>query len=56
VAVFFVGLITLSMSQAIFALGVADAVACLRMRTNAWVTGAFLMVEPAALALFTDSD
>ncbi|WP_198954985.1 APC family permease [Kineosporia sp. R_H_3] len=76
VAVFFVGLITLPMSQAIFALGVADylrgtfdgvsplaaglvvtvistAVACLRMRTNAWVTGAFLVVELAALSLLT---
>jgi len=76
VAVFFVGLITLPMSQAIFALGVADylrgtvegvsplagglvvtvistAVACMRMRTNAWVTGAFLMVELAALTLLT---
>lgn len=74
VAVFFVGLVTLPMSQAIFALGVADylrgtvdgvsplaaglvvtvvstAVACLRMRTNAWVTGAFLTVELAALML-----
>ena len=73
-AIFFVGLVTLPMSQAIFALGVADylrgtvegvsplagglvvtvistAVACLRMRTNAWVTGVFLMVELAALAL-----
>lgn len=76
VAIFFVGLITLPMSQAIFALGVSDylrgtidgvsplagglvvtmistAVACLTMRTNAWVTGAFLMVELMALTLLT---
>lgn len=75
-AIFFVGLVTLPMAQAIFALGVADylrgtvdgvspltgamavtvistGVACLRMKANAWVTGTFLMVELAALALLT---
>ena len=75
-AMFFIGLVSLPMLQAIFALGVADylrgtvdgvtplaggmvvtilstAVACLRMKTNAWVTGTFLMVEMAALALLT---
>ena len=76
VAVFFVGLITLPLIVAVFALGVADylgvaiagldpvttavivaviatATACLNIRTNAWVTGAFLVVEMAALALLT---
>lgn len=75
-AVFFLGLIGLPLSQAIFALGVADylgvaivgvdplvtalavtliatVVACLNIRTNAWVTGTFLVVELAALALLT---
>ncbi|MEH3140980.1 MAG: APC family permease [Mycobacterium kyogaense] len=74
VAVFFVGLVTLPLIVAIFALGVADylgvaiggldplwtavvvtvlatATACLNIRANAWVTGAFLFVEMAALAL-----
>ena len=31
----------------------ATATACLNIRTNAWVTGAFLVVEMAALALLT---
>jgi len=76
VAVFFVGLVTLPLIVAVFALGVADylgvaiggldpvwtavvvtvlatATACLNIRTNAWVTGAFLFVEMAALALLT---
>jgi amino acid transporter len=76
VAVFFVGLVTLPLIVAIFALGVADylgvaiagldpvwtavivtvlatATACLNIRANAWVTGAFLFVEMAALALLT---
>lgn len=75
-AVFFLGLIGLPLSQAIFALGVADYlgvtiagmdpvltalvvtviatfVSCLNIRTNAWVTGTFLFVELAALALLT---
>ena len=74
VAVFFVGLVTLPLIVAVFALGVADylgvaiggldpvwtavvvtvlatGTACLNIRTNAWVTGAFLFVEMAALAL-----
>ena len=74
VAVFFVGLVTLPLIVAIFALGVADylgvaiggldpvwtavivtvlatGTACLNIRANAWVTGAFLFVEMAALAL-----
>lgn len=74
VAVFFVGLVTLPLIVAVFALGVADylgvaiggldprttavvvtvaavATACLNIRANAWVTGAFLFVEIAALAL-----
>lgn len=74
VAVFFVGLVTLPLIVAIFALGVADylgvaiggldplwtavvvtvlatATACVNIRANAWVTGAFLFVEMAALAL-----
>ena len=76
VAVFFVGLVTLPLIVAVFALGVADylgvaiggldpvwtavvvtvlatATACLNIRTNAWVTGAFMVVELAALALLT---
>jgi amino acid transporter len=74
VAIFFVGLVTLPLIVAVFALGVADylgvaiggldpvwtavvvtvlatATACLNIRTNAWVTGAFLVIEMAALAL-----
>ena len=73
-AVFFIGLVSLPLIVAIFALGVADylgvaiagldplltallvivlavATACFNIRTNAWVTGAFLFVEMAALAL-----
>lgn len=76
VAIFFVGLVTLPLIVAVFALGVADylgvaiggldpvwtavvvtvlatVTACLNIRTNAWVTGAFLFVEMAALALLT---
>jgi len=76
VAVFFVGLVTLPLIVAVFALGVADylgvaiggldpvwtavvvtvlatGTACLNIRTNAWVTGAFLFVEMAALALLS---
>lgn len=76
IAVFFVGLVTLPLSQAVFALGVADylgvaiagadplttalivsvlatVIACLNIKTNAWVTGAFLFVEMAALVLLT---
>ena len=76
VAVFFVGLVSLPLIVAVFALGVADylgvaiggldpvwtavvvtvfatATACLNIRTNAWVTGAFLVVEMSALALLT---
>src|SRR4051812_18040919 len=76
VAIFFVGLVTLPLIVAVFALGVADSLgvaiggldpvgtavvvtvlatitACLNIRTNAWVTGAFLFVEMAALALLT---
>ena len=76
VATFFVGLVTLPLIVAVFALGVADylgvaiggldpvwtavivtvlatATACLNIRTNAWVTGAFLVAEMAALALLT---
>lgn len=30
---------------------IATVVSCLNIRTNAWVTGTFLVVEPAALAL-----
>jgi len=75
-AVFFLGLIALPLSQAVFALGVADylgvtiagmdpvvtalavtfvatVVSCLNIRTNAWVTGTFLLVEVIALALLT---
>ena len=75
-AVFFLGLVALPLSQAVFALGVADylgvtiagmdpvvtalavtliatVVSCLDIRTNAWVTGTFLVVEVAALALLT---
>ena len=75
-AVFFLGLIGLPLSQAVFALGVADylgvtiagmdpvvtalgvtliatVVSCLNIRTNAWVTGTFLVVEIAALILLT---
>lgn len=75
-AVFFLGLVALPLSQAVFALGVADylgvtiagmdpivtalavtliatVVSCLNIRTNAWVTGTFLVVEVAALALLT---
>lgn len=74
--VFFLGLISLPMSQAVFALGVADylgvtiagmdpvvtalvvtliatVVSCLDIRTNAWVTGTFLLVEVASLVLLT---
>ena len=73
-AVFFIGLVSLPLIVAIFALGVADylgvaiagldplvtalvvivlatATACFNIRTNAWVTGAFLFLELAALAL-----
>ena len=73
-AVFFIGLVSLPLIVAIFALGVADylgvaiagldplatalivivlavATACFNIRANAWVTGAFLFVEMAALAL-----
>ena len=73
-AVFFIGLVSLPLIVAIFALGVADylgvaiagldplatalvvivlatVTACFNIRTNAWVTGAFLVVELAALAL-----
>ncbi|WP_022891066.1 APC family permease [Agromyces subbeticus] len=73
-AVFFIGLVSLPLIIAIFALGVADylgvaiagldplatalivivlatATACFNIRTNAWVTGVFLMIELAALAL-----
>ncbi|GAA1955493.1 APC family permease [Agromyces allii] len=73
-AVFFIGLVSLPLIIAIFALGVADylgvaiagldplwtalvvivlatVTACFNIRTNAWVTGAFLFVEMAALAL-----
>lgn len=76
VAIFFVGLVTLPLIVAVFALGVADylgvaiggldpvwtavvvtvlatGTACLNIRTNAWVTGAFLFIEMAALALLT---
>ena len=76
VAIFFVGLVTLPLIVAVFALGVADylgvaiggldpvgtavvvtvlatVTACLNIRTNAWVTGAFLFIEMAALALLT---
>ncbi|KQY09870.1 amino acid transporter [Mycobacterium sp. Root135] len=76
VAVFFVGLVTLPLIVAVFALGVADylgvaiggldpvwtavvvtllatGTACLNIRTNAWVTGAFLFIEMAALALLS---
>ncbi|WEF20732.1 APC family permease [Microbacterium maritypicum] len=75
-AVFFIGLISLPLIVAIFALGVADylgvaiagldplwtavivialatATACFNIRTNAWVTGAFLFIEMAALAYLT---
>ncbi|QHC75121.1 APC family permease [Rathayibacter sp. VKM Ac-2805] len=75
-AVFFLGLIALPLSQAVFALGVADymgvtvagmdpivtalavtlvatVVSCLNIRTNAWVTGTFLLVEVVALVLLT---
>jgi hypothetical protein len=67
-AVFFIGLVSLPLIVAIFALGVADylgvaiagldplatalvvivlatVTACFNIRTNAWVTGAFLVVE-----------
>ncbi len=73
---FFIGLISLPLIVAIFALGVADylgvaivgldplwtavivialatATACFNIRTNAWVTGAFLFIEMAALAYLT---
>lgn len=73
-AVFLIGLVTLPLIVAIFALGVADylgvaiagldplatallvivlatVTACFNIRTNAWVTGAFLFTEMAALAL-----
>lgn len=76
IAVFFIGLVSLPLSQAVFALGVADylgvaitnvdplvtalivtmistLVACLNIKTNAWVTGTFLFVEMASLALLT---
>ncbi|OPX06803.1 APC family permease [Mycobacterium sp. AT1] len=76
VAVFFVGLVTLPLIVAVFALGVAEylgvaiggldpvwtavvvtvlatGTACLNIRTNAWVTGAFLFIEMAALALLS---
>ena len=76
VAIFFVGLVTLPLIVAVFALGVADylgiaiggldpvwtavvvtglatGIACLHIRTNAWVTGAFLFIEMTALALLT---
>ena len=71
---FFIGLVSLPLIIAIFALGVADylgvaiagldplatalivivlatVTACFNIRTNAWVTGAFLFVEMAALVL-----
>lgn len=73
-AVFFIGLVSLPLIIAIFALGVADylgvaiagldplatalivivlatVTACFNIRANAWVTGAFLFVEMAALVL-----
>ena len=73
-AVFFIGLVSLPLIVAIFALGVADylgvaiagldplatalivialavVTACFNIRTNAWVTGAFLFVEMAAITL-----
>lgn len=75
-AIFFIGLVALPLSQAVFALGVADylgitvaglnpvvtalivtliatVVSCLGIKTNAWVTGTFLLVEVIALALLT---
>ncbi|MFB9307766.1 amino acid transporter [Agromyces hippuratus] len=73
-AVFFIGMVSLPLIIAIFALGVADylgfalagldplatalivialatVTACFNIRTNAWVTGVFLFIELAALAL-----
>lgn len=73
-AVFFIGIVSLPLIIAIFALGVADylgvaiagldplttallvialatVTACFNIRANAWVTGIFLFIELAALAL-----